>query len=222
MKRFMTPLLLVTLTLALAAPSFAASLRSPQVAFDTGPLQGYLNGLGEAINVSADQADVQVWSTNITGNSDFTLTLKNGVADEVGVYNSVDPVPTLFPVFPAGATSGWFAQMHFTTTSLLVTLFDNNGVIQGQTTYAGVNKNSFGFYIKSANGTFFSQDDRNGRPMVLSYAGVANPGDWWLCFQDVAYPLTNSTFDSAVLNIQSVRPTPTQNSTWGSLKSRYR
>jgi hypothetical protein len=221
MKRFIAPLF-TTALMFIATAAFGFTLRAPQVAFNGGSLQGYLNSLGEAIDVNTMQADVQAWSTNVTGNSDFTLTKKNGVADEVGVYNASDPAPTLFMVFPSGATDGWHAQMHFTTTSLSVTLFDDNNVIQGQTTYPGVNKLSFGFYIKSLNGTFYSQDGRNGGSMVLTYAGVSNPGDWWLCFQDVAYPTGDRTFDSAVLNIQSVRPTPTRSSTWGNLKSRYR
>lgn len=210
---------------AMVTPSKAASLRAPQVVFDPGPLQGYLNSLGETFDVTTAQADVQIWTANSIGpiaNSDFTLALKNGVQDEIGVYNSADPLPTLFSVFPAGAVSGWHADMHFTTTALSVSLFDENNVYQGQTNYPGVNRNSFGFYIKSLNGTFYSQDARNGRAMVLAYAGVTNAGDWWLCFQDVAYPLPSSTFDSAVLEIQSVRPTPTTTMTFGRIKSLYR
>lgn len=221
-------LTLVTAVVFLAAaisPAFAAPLRVPQVAFNGTSLQGYFTGLGEGFNVNTDQADVQVWTANSIGpiaNSDFSLALKNGAQDEIGVYNSSDPVPMTYTVFPAGAVAGWHADMHFTPTGLSVSLFDENNVYQGQTNYAGVNKNSFGFYIKSVNGTFYSQDARNGRPMILAYAGVLNTGDWWICFQDVTYPLETSTFDSAVLEIQSVRPTPTRSTTWGKIKSDYR
>lgn len=223
MKRFVTMLSLLALCL-LASTSFAANLRNPQVVFDYGPLQGDLNSLGEtSINVASAQMDVQVWSSNILGNSDFSIAFKNGSGDEVGVYNGSNTAQ-LFMVFPSGAAAGWYAQVHFGAgATMSVTLFDGvSPTPQGTTTYTGVNKSLFGFYIKNQSGTFYSQDDFNlSGAQVLTYAGVANPGDWWLCFQDsMANPA--STYTSVVMAIESVRPTPTSNPTWGKIKSRYR
>ncbi len=225
MKNTLVMTFAATLLAVLTVPATAYTLRSPQVVFNSASLQGYFTGIGETFDVNAAQADVQVWSANSIGpiaNSDFTLALKNGVQDEIGVYNSSDPTLTTYAIFSSSAVSGWHADMHFTPTGLSVSLFDESNTYQGQTNYAGVNKDSFGFYIRSVNGVYYSQDSRNGRPMILAYAGAKNAGDWWICFQDVAYPLETSTFDSAVLEIQSVKPTPTRSTTWGKLKSDYR
>ena len=204
-----------------ASTAAAVGLRSPQVPFNSGALQAYFVGVGEVFNVTTAQADVQVWSVNIPGTSDFTLTLKNGASDEIGVYNSWDPVPALFRVFPSAATAGWYAVLHFASGNLKVSLFDGGDNFQGQVTHLGVDPNSFGFYIKNTNGTFFSQDGRSGGPQVLTYAGVVAAGDWWLCFEDAPYNALTSLFDSAVLSIQSVRPTPARARSWGSVKTLY-
>jgi hypothetical protein len=203
---FALPLLVLFTALSFSvAPANAFTARSPQVTFDTGPLQSYFTGLGETFNVATDQADVQVWSVNGI-NTTFTLYLKNGVMDEIGVYNGNEPTPVLFPVFLTGTTDGWFATLHFSAGNLVALLFDNNAVYQGSTTYTGVDCAKFGFYIKS----------------VLTYEGVSHPGDWWVCFQDVTYLPENCAFDSAVLEIQSVHPTPAKPTTWGGLKKLYR
>lgn len=222
MKRCATTFLVSVLLATMVLTANAYTLRAPQVVFSSAPLQSYFNGLGEGFNVATDQADIQVWSTNVTGNSDFTLVLKNGVQDEIGIYNSADPLPNLYLIFPPGAAASWSAYVQFIAGNLKVSLYDNTATFQGTTVYSGVSSASFAFYLKSANGTYFSQDYRNGRPMVLTYAGVSNPGDWWLCFQDVPYPLLSSAFDSAVIDIQSVRPVPVRATSFGHLKSLYR
>lgn len=215
----------------LTAPSSAAiPLRSPQVVFNYAPLQGYLNVVDFAINVATDQLDAQVWTTGVTGNTDFTLTLRTGagVASGIGVYNGNDPnpIPLLFQVFPAAAVPGWYAAMHFGAGTLTVSLFDQANVFQGQTIYAGVNQNDFGFYIQGPAGLWFSQDSRNppptGHPQVLTYLSNDIPGDYWECFEAPAYNPSVSTFNGVVLNLQSVRPTPAVGTSWGRIKSIYR
>ena len=208
----------------------ALPLRVPQVPYNFAPLQGYLNVVDAGINVATDQLDAQVWSVSITGNTDFTLVLKNGpgVASAIGVYNGNDPnpVPVLFQVFPAGAVPGWFAALHFGGGNLIVSLFDQNTVFQGQAFYGGVNQNNFGFYIQGPGGLWFSQDSRNppanGHPQVLTYGSNLLPGDYWECFEAPPYAPAAATFNGVVLNLQSVRPTPAGPSTWGRLKGQYR
>jgi hypothetical protein len=209
--------------LFVATSASAFPLRSPQVVFNYGPLQGYLNLVDTGINVATDQLNAPVWAVSVTGNSDFTLTLKNGagVGNAVGVYNGTAAVPVLFQIFPPAAIPGWSAALHFAGGNLTVSVFDQNTVFVGQTTYPGVDPNDFGFYTQGPCGLWFSQDFRNPTPQVLSYASNNIPGDYWVCFAACPYG-ANSTFDDVVVNIESVHPTPAVKSTWGQVKGQYR
>jgi hypothetical protein len=210
----------------MASSAFAAfPLRSPQVVFNYGPLQGYLNVVDTGINVATDQLDAQVFSVSITGNTDFTLMLETGggVASSIGVYNGPDAVPALDQVFPAAAVPGWYATLHFGSGNLVVGLFDQFSVFQGSTTYLGVNANNWGLYIQTPSGAVrYSQDSRNPGPQALTYASNDTPGDYWECFEAAPYVASSSTFNNVVLNLQSVRPTPVHGSTWGKIKATYR
>jgi hypothetical protein len=140
----------------------------------------------------------------------------------VGVYNGPAAVPVLFQVFPPASVPGWFATLHFGGGNLVVNLFDQNSNFLGQSIYIGVNPNSFGFYTAGPCGLWYSQDFRNPNPQVLSYASNDLPGDYWICFEACGYNAALSTFDGVVINVQSVRPTPAANSTWGKVKGLYR
>lgn len=215
--------------LAVSVSTAAAfSPRVPQIALNGAALQAYLNGVGESIIVGTDQVDGQVWTTSVSGNATFTLMIEltgNAGANAIGVYNTNGPpVPPLFQIFPGAATAGWHATAHFGGGNLVVTLFDQNAVIQGQNFYAGVNANGFGFYLAGPGGTFYSQDSRNGgAAQILTYLGTdENFGDWWECFEDAGYATGDKDFEDAVLLLQSVVPTDVGVTTWGRLKSLYR
>lgn len=231
-KKSLHSLATVGVATALLVGSFSTASafgpRVPQIVFNSASLQGYLNGVGEAINVNTDQVDGQVWTSSVSGNSTFTLMIElagNAAANTIGLYNTGGPpVPPLYQVFPGAATAGWHALAHFQGGNLVVTLFDQNSIIQGQNFYAGVNANAFGFYISGPGGTWYSQDSRNGgAAQILTYAGTGqNFGEWWECFEDEAYGTGDKDFEDAVLLLQSVVPTPANASTWGKLKSLYR
>jgi hypothetical protein len=239
MKRTLTTLLpfgmaAALLVSAIPSVSHAFPLRASQVTFVSGSLQNYLNLVNPGpgpINVNTDQLDAQVWSSNSSGNADFTLMIElsgNAASNSIGIYNTGGPPsPPLFQLFPGAASAGWNALAHFQGGNLTVTLFDNNGVFQGQTFYPGVSATAFGFYLQGPGGTFYSQDTRNGGgpgvPQMLTYAGTGvNFGDWWECFEDTPYAPNLSDFDDAVLEMQSVVPTATGNRSWCSVKSTYR
>ena len=216
-------------TVMSATANAAFPLRSPQVVVNGGSLQAYFNSISESIDVQNDQLDAQTWSTSISGNSTLTLMLELAAyADQnaLGVYNgSAGSPPTLFQVFPGAATPGWYATAHFGTDgSLVVSLFDQNSVYQGQNSYMGVDRNNFGFYIQNTGGTYYSQDYRNaGYAHVLTYAGTGiNYGDWWECFEDLPNATSDFNFSDAVLLVQSVSPVPAGTSSWGSIKGLYR
>ena len=224
-------------TVGVAAVVVAASVstaaafgpRVPQIPFNGAALQGYLNGVGESINVATDQVDAQVWTASISGNATFTLMIEvsaNAGANSIGIYNTDGPLfPPLFLVFPGAATAGWFATAHFAAGNLTVTLFNQNSVIQGQNFYAGVHADGFGFYLAGPAGTFYSQDARNpgGSAQILTYLGTGqNFGDWWECFEDTPFTPGDKDFNDAVILLQSVAPTAANGSTWGQIKSLYR
>ncbi|HKW14508.1 MAG TPA: hypothetical protein VJS69_08485 [Candidatus Krumholzibacteria bacterium] len=217
------------LVAGMCAAASAFSLRVPQVVVQGGSLQGYLNSQGESINVNTDQVDAQVWSTTASGNSVFTLMIEYaGYANSnnVGVYNSDEAAPTLFQIFPGSASPGWHALISFPSSGfLIVTLFDENSNVITQTSYPGVHRNSFGFYLQGPGGLFYSQDGRNAgaKAQMVTYAGTGlNSGDWWLCFEDLAPGVTDDDFEDAVLVLESVNPVKTAQTTLGQLKALYR
>ncbi len=232
--------------MAVASTANATSLRSPQVGFASADLQSFLNAADGGINTLTDQIDGQTFSTSFSGNTDFTMVLRqsaSGSQNSIGVYNTLDPAspPALFQLFPSAATAGWSAFCHWSPSGgLAVNLYDNSfpPLLQGTTIYSGVDRAHFSFYLSNAGSpgsagslrllsvgaTYYSQDSRNGNnPQVLTYRGTgANASDWWECFEDAPYNAPTSIFTGVVLELQSVVPTPVVGSTWGRLKATYR
>ncbi len=211
-----------------AASASAVDLRNPQVVFNDTDLQSYFTSVPENINVATDQVNAQVWTSTVSGNSTFTLMLElAGYAGQnaIGVYNGDAASPTLYQVFPGYASPGWFAVASFRANgTLIVNLFDENAVGQGTTSYTGVDRNKFGYYLQSPAGTLFTQDYRNpsGYPQALAYAGTGiNAGSWWLCWEDLPWLSADRDFNDAVLFLESVNPTPVRQDSWGALKARY-
>jgi hypothetical protein len=226
MKTRLLPSLAAAVLALVATNAHAFPLRSPQVVFNSGPLQAYLNIVDPGINVLTDQLDAQVWATGATGNVDITLTLKSpaGGGNESGIYNAANAVPNLCPVFPVASIAGWYSTLHFAGGSVGVSTFDQNSVFLGTVNFPGVNPNAFAWYTKGLCGTWYSQDFRNPNPQMLAYESPAVPDDYWLCWNACGNdPAANiATFADVVLNVQSVHPTPTTPTTWGQLKGRYR
>src|SRR6185503_3755166 len=224
MKRLAT-MIIGSIALVAFAGSAAAALRVPQIVVNGGTLQGYLNGVGEAINVSTDQQDIQRWTATVSNNSTFTIQVElsgNAASNTIGLYNAGFGVPPLYQVFPGAATNGWFAVASFRTAPIrvIVSLFDASAAFQGSTTYLGADRNDFGFYLQQqAGGVLYTQDARNpgGHAQALTYAGTGiNSGSWWLCFDDQSLPQgSDYDFDDAVLFLESVNPTPVNKTSWG-------
>jgi hypothetical protein len=235
MKRFAT-MIVASIALVAFAGSASAALRSPQVVINTGSLQGYLNSVGESINVLTDQQDIQRWLATVSNNSTFTIQVElagNAAGNTYGIYNAGLAVPPLYQCFPGAATNGWYCVASFRTapTRVIVSLFDNNAAFQGSTTYlAGPpDRNDFGFYLQQPPGlglVFYSQDARNPGSLaqMVTFAGTGiNSGSWWLCMEDLD-PAQGSDrdFDDAVLFLESINPTPVAKTSWGELKARFK
>ncbi len=228
--KWFAALLAALAVLAPAAAARAGTHRDPQVTLVAASLQNYLNGRGESINITTDQIDATSWATDVSGNALFTLMIELAAfknRNAIGVYNCDDMAhaPTLFQVFPGGASAGWFAVASFQPNGrLVVSLFDDHSAYRGQTTYNGVNSQNFGFYLCGPGGTFFSEDSRNGgNAQALVFAGTStNAGSWWLCLEDLPYASDSSDFEDAVLLLESVTPTRARIASWGGLKALYR
>jgi len=232
MKRVAT-VIIGLITLLGIAGTASAALRSPQVPVAGGTLQGYLNSVGESINVLTDQQDIQRWAATVSNNSTFTIQVElsgNAAANTYGLYNASLVAPPLYLVFPGAAASGWFATASFRTAPIrvVVNLFDNNAAFVATTTYLGADRNDFAFYLSGPGGLFYTQDARNpcGAAQALTYAGTGlNSGSWWLCWDDAQRGCggpSDSDFDDAVLFLESVNPTPASTTSWGQLKARFR
>ena len=231
MKRLAT-MIVASIALFAFAGSASAGLRSPQVVVNNGTLQGYLNSVGESINVLTDQQDIQRWQSTVSNNSTFTLQVEfagNAGTNTYGLYNASLASPPLYQMFPGAATNGWFAVASFRTapTRVVVNLFDATAALQGSSTFLGADRTNFGFYLQQNPGlVFYSQDARNpgGLAQMLTYAGTGiNTGSWWLCMEDLtASQGSDYDFDDTVLFCESIVPTPVNKTTWGDLKARFK
>lgn len=232
MKRLLSAALALATTVALAAPA-AAAPRVPQIPFNPGPLQIRLDAFGEAIDVLADQQDGLVWGSTISSNATMTIQFElsgNPHGNSLGITKlnaTGNAITGLAEVFPVTAGTGWFAVASFRSGGILiVNLFDQNAVLQGTTSYSGVNRSLYGYYIKNAGGTFHTHDGFNsdGKAHALAFAGTGqNKGSWWLAFEDAAISSYGSAdYDDALVFMESINPTPVAQTSWGSLKARFR
>jgi hypothetical protein len=225
-------LMLTAAAAAFAVPSQAA-LRVPQILFGSTQLQGRLDGLGESISVLTQQEAALVWGSTVSSNATMTILYElsgNPTGDELGIakLNAAGNVVTgLAMVFPAAADSGWFAVASFRPgDNLIVTLFNQNATLIGQTAYTGVNRNLFAYYIGHIHGTFYSHEGFNsdGKVHALAYAATGiNAGSWWLAWEDTPIAeYTTKNFMDALMFLESVNPTPVTRSSWGAVKERFR
>jgi hypothetical protein len=213
-------------------------IRNPQVPLNGSELQAYLDGVGESVNVYGDQLAAQVCSTSVSGNAGLTLMVElSGHASEnsVGIYNAdccppfhgYPEPPPVCEVFPQQAGPGWAALVMVQPPLVVVNLFDETGVLQGQTECFWFTE-KLGLYLDNpTQGRLYSQDSRNhgGIPQAVMYAGTGrNWGEVWLCWEDSRiYPgSSDRDFNDVVLLLQSLVPVPGVPTTWGSVKARYR
>jgi hypothetical protein len=233
MKRAATTFLILLVasvaTAALASRADAA-LRVPQVPVLGGSLQGYLNSVGESINVLTDQEDTQAWAKTSSSTQTHTIQFQgslNAAAHILGMYNSTAAVPVLYVLM-----SGAVGPLGFSTATfqaggnLVINRFDSNANFLSTTTYAGADPNGFGFYLSGPNGTYYTQDFRNpgGLAQALAYRGTGvNAGTWFLCWEESNRAAgADDDFDDEVVLMESVNPTPVSRTSWGQVKSRFR
>lgn len=208
-----------------------AALRNPQVPVSGSALQSYLNALGESIDVQHAQLDGGLMQANVSAASTYSFQLELGPKNPalvVGLYDGTLANPPLVPIFPAEATSGWFATVSFrnTPTRVVVNLFDSNSAFIGSTKTLGGNRDAFGFCLAGPQGTFYTEDARNpgGSPQVLLFPGTGyNSGSIWLGLEDeLPGPDANRDFIDTVMFFEPSIGLPVRTTTWGRLKDRFR
>jgi hypothetical protein len=223
--------------LLVVTASAHAALRVPQVPVQGSGLQTYLNQYDGYIDVSTAQLDAQHWTNTVSSNNSFAIQIQlagNASGNEIGLYNGGSAAPSLYRVFPASATDGWFAvaSFRFSPVRVVVNLFDATAAFQGATTYLGADRNDYAFYLQGPGGTFYSQDIRNPGhdPRVLAYAGTGiNTGSFWMAFEDGPVASPDHDFDDVILYLEggaypltTAPPVAVVRSSWGMVKARFR
>ena len=234
MNRYLSTALAVVTTVALAAPAFSAP-RVPQIAFNSASLQTRLNGFGESINVLTQQEEGLVWGSTVSSNATMTIQFEltgNPHSNSLGVATlSADrrQVLQLCEIFPADIGTGAFAVASFRAGGvMIVNRFGPAANLLGTVTYTGVNRQLYSYYLDNPLATWFSHEfhnlDDNHKIHSLSYAGTGeNKGSWWMAWEDAAIATyANADYADAIVFMESVNPTPVSQTTWSSLKARFR
>src|SRR5262249_15203964 len=155
----------------------------------------------------------------------FTTQIECGAKDPdlvFGLYDGAAVNPTLLEVFPAEATTGWFAVVSYreNPTRVVVHVFDGLASPRGSTTTPGGNRYSIGAYITGPQGTWFTEDSRNpgASPQALLFAGTGlNYGSFWMAWEgELPSPAANRDFFNAVMFFEGPSiGVPVQATTWG-------
>ena len=232
MKRLYSVLLATVVGVAADGATAHAGLCVPQTEFACTSLQGQFNALGESIDVLTQQQEGLVWGTSASMNATMSIMFQlagNPNQDEFGIVglNAAGSLSGLCAVFPSNAfNTGYFAVASFRSGGLLtVNLFDASATVINTTTYTGVDRTRFVYYVKNSNGTFFSHMGYNpdGKVHSLVFAGNALArGNWWMAWEDSMNPGTTADFGDGLVFLGALNPTPVTHATWASVKARFR
>jgi len=223
LKRLLSTALLLTLTAAIAH----AAARVPQVPVSGTALATFFASQGQTIDVNNQQLDLQ--TVNLSSTPGFeSHTFGTELSNTFGGYNTALAVPPLYQIVPGSAATGWFSSTSFRTspTRVVVNLFDASDAFQGSTTYLSgpPDPSTFGFYVQSAGGVFYTQDVRNpgGTARILAYNGTGSRTGWtWFACETGAGPGGDYADYIALVNL-SLAPVPALKTDWGTLKQRFR
>lgn len=214
-------------------PIHLAPPRNPQVQVNGTGLLGYLVSQGELIDPARDQVVGELFFSSTSNNNTYTIQVELGQRQDstvIGLYNGHDAAPALMEIFPTQARLGWFAVFSYRNapTRGVMSVFDENAALRATRTYFGADRNAIGIYASGPQGTWFSQDDRNGgKARALFYKGTGiNAGCAWIAMETGASGAADDDFDDDVLFLEPVSAlvevTPIHHVRWGELKARFR
>lgn len=196
--------------------------------FET-PLQTILNNIGSTIQVNtvgsdiSDQSHSAIFGSMGAGGSIATLIIEvagNAGSNEFGIYKYGDPTKTL-TVFRGQDAAGGILNGSQRT---IVFNADGSVLAYGlgyQTNPVLDFGGTFGFYLKTTQTTFYSEDSLNGNhPQAVLFPGqgdtVTLPGflpgsdadHWYIAFEDLPYLSADQDFNDMVVLLESVTPVP--------------
>lgn len=234
MKLNLKMLWILALAFALTAGNaFAVPYNTRNITGNLDALQSYFDSVGEDIDVYNDQNGAAIWTSTISGNSQFTMKFETSEKTKVdnntfGIY-SYGNTDELIEIFSGSMKAGDSTTVHFNAGGIkglvLVDQFfqttldpTNPGASHKYTTYEDINTSSFGFYLDSRGsgasnqGLFFSEDDQNngGVAQNLVFAGTGqNAGNWWLTWEHGDRSIwSDNDFDDMVIFAESINPVP--------------
>jgi hypothetical protein len=174
------------------------------------------------INVLTDQNSTGMWSLggSFPVSSPvvlFEVSAYSG-SSQVGIWSDLNGDTdtagrTLVDIFNGPASSGTIATLAYNRTTNLLTIVQVSGVAGAVNTgtFAGIDINSFGFYIQPQGGleAFFSVDqlNPNGMAQMLAFR-EPGPNRWTIAFEDILYSVGDHDFNDFVFQIESITPVP--------------
>lgn len=163
------------------------------------------------INANTDQSSVGYWKAVAPSVNSF-LTLKAGGFNDpfnvFGIWSDLNwdtdgDARTMIPVFTGAATPFTVATLDFSAPGLVTISSGDPNVNSG--TFAGIDREHFGWYLNSHNGTSWSLDQLNGdgAAQVLAFQ---SPGDnlWALFFDDLPLGLSDADYNDGSVLVDSV------------------
>lgn len=203
-------------TLSLVGASFGTIVNGSS-------LQTILNNLSvdgvSDVNANTDQVSAdKYWQLTASGGSVATMIIEiAGLAgsNKLGIYDGANPSSKVM-LFDGADGAGDQVRVSLKANGSVYI----DGAIQAGVTFTGP---TFGYYLETVNGTFYSNDALNsdGRDHMVAYQGkdevVTLPGyypapwtpnEYVLAWEDLAAPGGDFDFDDMVLMVESVRPVP--------------
>lgn len=200
-------------SLALAGMSWGTTINGSS-------LQTILNNITDdgssSVNVNTDQVSGdKYWQLSASGSSAATMIIEvAGYAgsNQFGIYDAANPANKVF-LFNGAATTGDQTNVAIKATGAVWV----NNVATG-TVFSGP---TFGYFLQSPAGTFYSNDALNpgGTDHMVAFQGTGDlvtipgnyPGEWMqnqyiLGWEDL--PVGDNDFDDMVLMVDLVKPVP--------------
>ena len=210
---------LLTLGVCLAARLGAYPMNPTSVAVSGSGLQTELNsifGCTTCVSATANQSPVDMWQTSTAQNPTVTAVLQLSnlpSGDTFGIWsNSGQLVPIMngsaTPTGPFGFSTA--AVLQWSNTGLLLISSPGLGCLDGIdcSIVDDVSASSFGFYLQTATGTYYTVDSLNPNDAAQSLA-YNYDNEWVLAFNDT--PVTAGSpgaYDNFVVGIQSISGLP--------------
>lgn len=178
------------------------------------------------INVYNGQATPSsFWSIGGSGASENAIVLEiagNANSNTFGIFDPTNS-SNYMQLFSGPASTGWTSTLYNNGAgSFTVNQFDAaHGFKGGETKTFGAG-NTFGYYLQTANGMFFSAPGLNGgNAQMVAYAGNGstnltfaghtgqfNAGEYLLAWEDQALGNSDMDYNDFVVVVESVHPVP--------------